>query len=84
MTNANLRVGQYVDVTSHFEGETRTAARVQVVAYPIARKSAAMYYPEANVLVPVSSVADKSNTPTSKSIRITLTPSATGAIAARQ
>jgi hypothetical protein len=62
-------------VTSHFDGQTRTAEHVQVVPYPIAKRSAAMYYPEANVLVPVSSVADKSNTPTSKSIRITLSPS---------
>jgi molybdopterin-dependent oxidoreductase alpha subunit len=75
MTNANLHAGQHVDVTSHFDGQTRTAEHVQVVPYPIAKRSAAMYYPEANVLVPVSSVADKSNTPTSKSIRITLSPS---------
>jgi len=67
--------GQRVDVTSHFGGRTRTIADVQVVPYDIARGSAAMYYPEANVLVPVGSVADKSNSPTSKSIRITLAPS---------
>jgi len=69
-----LRAGQLVDVTSHFDGQTRVAPSVKVVPYPIARRSAAMYYPEANVLVPVGSVATKSNTPTSKSIRITLAP----------
>ena len=69
---AGFNGGQYVNVTSHFEGQTRTAEHIQIVPYPIAKKSAAMYYPEANVLVPVASVADKSNTPTSKSIRITI------------
>ena len=72
---AGLAEGQYVDVTSHFENQQRTMTRVQVVPYPIAKRSAAMYYPEANALVPVSSVADESNTPTFKSIRITLRPS---------
>ena len=38
-----------VDVTSHFEGQERTMTDVQVVPYPIARRSAAMYFPEANV-----------------------------------
>lgn len=33
------------------------------------------YYPETNVLVPVLSVADKSNQPVSKSVRISLKPS---------
>ena len=66
---------EMVDVTSHFAGRDRTAPRVQVVPYPIARRSAAMYFPEANVLVPIDSVADRSNTPTSKSVRITLAAS---------
>jgi hypothetical protein len=34
-----------VDITSHFEGETRAAHRFRAVAYPIARKIAASYYP---------------------------------------
>jgi len=72
LTRAGLHDGDYVDVTSHFEEQRRTANRVQIVAYPIAAKSAAMYFPEANVLVAVASVADQSNTPTSKSMRITI------------
>ena len=72
---SRLSDGQMVDVTSHFEGTTRVAPRVRVVVHPIARRSAAMYFPEANVLVPLGSVAERSNTPTSKSIRITLAPS---------
>ena len=67
--------GQMLDITSHFEGETRTARGFRAVAHPIARKSAATYFPEANVLVPVRQVAHKSNQPAHKSIRITLVAS---------
>jgi anaerobic selenocysteine-containing dehydrogenase len=69
-----LRDGQWVDITSHFEGETRVARRFKVVCYPIARRSAATYFPEANVLVPVRSVAARSNQPAHKCVRITLSP----------
>ena len=72
-----LRGVEMVDVTSHFAGRERVAPQVQVVPYPIARRSAAMYFPEANVLVPIDSVAEESNTPTSKSVRISLAPAAT-------
>ncbi|MDQ3805313.1 MAG: FdhF/YdeP family oxidoreductase, partial [Acidobacteriota bacterium] len=70
-----LSAGQVVDLVSHFEGETRTARRFLVVPYPIPRRCAATYFPEANALVPVRSVADKSNTPASKSVRISVHPS---------
>ena len=36
--------------------------------YPTARGCAAAYYPETNVLVPLDSTADTSNTPASKSV----------------
>jgi molybdopterin-dependent oxidoreductase alpha subunit len=71
-----LSAGQVVDLFSHFEGETREARRFLVVPYPVPRGCAATYFPEANVLVPVGSVADKSNTPASKSVVITVRPSA--------
>jgi molybdopterin-dependent oxidoreductase alpha subunit len=70
-----LADGQSVDITSHFEGETRTAHRFRAIAYPIARKSAASYYPEANVLVAVRSVAAECNQPAHKCVRITLSAS---------
>jgi molybdopterin-dependent oxidoreductase alpha subunit len=75
MEARNLRAGQIVDIYSHFEGEVRKAPRFAIVPYAVARRSAAAYYPEANVLVPVRSVAAKSNCPAFKCIRITLTPS---------
>jgi anaerobic selenocysteine-containing dehydrogenase len=71
-----LKAEQVVDLTSHFQGETRVARHFLVVPYDIPRLSAATYYPETNVLVPINSVADRSNTPTSKYIVITVTPSA--------
>jgi molybdopterin-dependent oxidoreductase alpha subunit len=74
MQARNLQPGQIVDIYSHFEGEVRKAPRFAIVPYAIARHSAAAYYPETNVLIPICSVAAKSNQPASKCIRITLTP----------
>ena len=67
-----------MDIYSHFEGELRKAPRFAIVPYAIARRSAAAYYPETNVLVPIRSVAAKSNQPAYKCIRITLTPADSG------
>lgn len=67
--------GQVVDLVSHFEGEERLARRFKIVAYSIPRRCAATYFPEANVLVPLRHVADKSYTPASKSVVISLRPS---------
>ena len=69
-----LRAGQVVDLTSHFEDVERHAPRFIVVPYPIPRQCAAAYFPEANPLVPLKSKADRSDTPTSKSIVISIQP----------
>jgi len=66
--------GDFVDVTSHFRGQRRTWRKVRAVPYDIPRGNAAAYFPEANVLVPLDSVADTSNTPTSKWVAVTLEP----------
>jgi molybdopterin-dependent oxidoreductase alpha subunit len=71
---AGLRARQVVDLVSHFEGEERIARRFVIVPYDIPRRCAATYFPEANVLVPVRSVAVKSNTPVSKSVVISIRP----------
>jgi molybdopterin-dependent oxidoreductase alpha subunit len=68
--------GVRVDITSHFGDERRVARSFQVVPYAIPRRCVAAYFPEANVLVPVGSVAERSNTPTSKSIHVSLAPAA--------
>jgi molybdopterin-dependent oxidoreductase alpha subunit len=75
MKEAHLVQGQVVDLVSHFEGEERHARHFIVVPYSIPRRCAATYFPETNVLVPVRSVAEKSNTPASKSIIISIRPS---------
>ena len=71
----NLHAGDLVDIHSHFEGEIRKAAAFAVVPYTIPPKCAAAYYPETNVLVPIRSVAAKSNQPAYKRIVISLHPS---------
>ena len=71
---AGLRPRQQVDLVSHFAGEERVAHRFTVVPYDIPRRCAATYFPEANVLVPIGSVAEKSNTPASKSVVISIRP----------
>ena len=70
-----LKDGEVVDLISHFEGEERIARHFVVVPYSIPRRSAATYFPETNVLVPVKHFADKSNTPASKSVVISIRPS---------
>ena len=74
MKEEGLTQGQPVDITSHFEGYERQANRFLVAPYSIPRRCVAAYFPEANVLVPVGSVAEKSNTPTSKSVIVTISP----------
>jgi len=71
-----LRAGQIVDLSSRYFGEVRLARRFVVVPYAIPRGCAATYFPEANVLVPLGHRAARSNTPASKSVVITVAPSA--------
>jgi anaerobic selenocysteine-containing dehydrogenase len=79
ISEAGLHERQVVDLVSHFEGEERVARRFLVVPYSIPRRCAATYFPEANVLVPIGSVAEKSNTPASKSVIISIRPCADAA-----
>jgi len=76
MREAKLMQGQLVDLTSHYRGEERRVEKFMVAPHSLPRGCTATYYPEANPLVPISSVAEKSNTPTSKSVVIRITPSA--------
>ncbi|QNS02604.1 FdhF/YdeP family oxidoreductase [Streptomyces xanthii] len=68
-----------VDLVSVWhDGTERRAPGFRVVSYPTSEGSAASYYPETNVLIPLDSVADISNTPTSKSVLVRLEPAASG------
>ncbi|WP_408637683.1 FdhF/YdeP family oxidoreductase [Ornithinimicrobium sediminis] len=79
-----LEEAQVVDIVSEWpvdDGrggrgvEERRAEAFRLVDYPeTARGCAATYFPEANVLVPLDSTADVSNTPTSKSVVVRLEP----------
>ena len=71
-----LTAGQIVDLTSHFRGVERRVEHFMVTPYDIPRGCAAAYFPEANPLVPLESVAAKSNTPVSKFIPISIAPAA--------
>ncbi|NRB11977.1 MAG: FdhF/YdeP family oxidoreductase [Candidatus Thalassarchaeum sp.] len=64
--------GDLVDLTSHFEGTELHAREWYIVPYEIPKGNIATYFPEANVLVPLDSVAEGSNTPTSKSVVVTI------------
>ncbi|WP_282791670.1 FdhF/YdeP family oxidoreductase [Streptomyces sp. CC224B] len=75
LTELGLAQGDRVDLVSVWEdGTERRAENFEVVSYPAAKGSAAAYYPETNVLVPLDSVADISNQPTSKGIVVRLEP----------
>jgi len=67
-----LTSGTLVDLHNHHGGIHRQARKFVVVEYAIPEKCTATYFPEANVLVPIDSTADKSNTPTSKTVVISL------------
>lgn len=70
-----LADGSYTDLVGEWkDGVERRAPGFRVVHYPTARGCAAAYYPETNVLVPLDSTADTSNTPASKSVVIRFEP----------
>jgi molybdopterin-dependent oxidoreductase alpha subunit len=72
MAAAGLRMNDVVDLYSYFNGVTRESRKYLVVPYDIPQGDVATYFPEANTLIPIDSFADKSLTPTSKSVVITM------------
>ncbi|MBM9467609.1 FdhF/YdeP family oxidoreductase [Nakamurella leprariae] len=77
LAELGLAERESVDVVSEWTAADGTVTerrgeQFTVVGYPTPRGCAAAYYPEANVLIPTDSVADESNTPTSKSVVIRL------------
>jgi molybdopterin-dependent oxidoreductase alpha subunit len=67
---AGFKSGDKVDLFNYHGGNERVARLFVIVPYDIPERSAATYYPETNVLVPIDCVAEKSNTPTSKLVII--------------
>ncbi|MEV5388379.1 FdhF/YdeP family oxidoreductase [Streptomyces sp. NPDC052721] len=75
LADRGLADGDHVDIVSEWQdGPERRAEAFRAVAYDTPRGCCAAYFPEANVLVPLESVADTSNTPTSKSVVVRLEP----------
>jgi molybdopterin-dependent oxidoreductase alpha subunit len=67
------RLGERVDIVGlHADGVTRRAEDFRLVPFDMPRGAVAGYYPELNVLVPLSTFGEKSDTPTSKSVLVTL------------
>ncbi|MCM4172928.1 hypothetical protein DHD32_15675 [Arenibacter sp. TNZ] len=65
-----LKERDLVDLFNYHDNTERVAQKFIVLPYDIPQQCCATYFPEANVLVPLNSTADQSNTPTSKSVVI--------------
>lgn len=75
LAELGLEDGQHVDIHGVYsDGVDRVLRNYRLVSYPSARGCAAAYYPEANVLVPLESVAEGSQTPASKAVIVRLEP----------
>ncbi len=72
MVRLSLEKFDVVDICSEYDGIRRTANRFKIVPYKIPKGNLAAYFPETNVLIPYHQYADKSNTPISKSIKVTV------------
>jgi len=72
IASSGFAAGERVDLISRFDGQERVARSFTIVPYSIPKRCAATYFPETNVLVPVRYFADKSHTPASKSVVISI------------
>ncbi|PQJ12143.1 hypothetical protein CJD36_005405 [Flavipsychrobacter stenotrophus] len=64
--------GDIVDLYNNHGGVERIARKFIIIPFSIPEQCTATYFPETNVLVPIGSTADKSNTPTSKMVILKL------------
>jgi hypothetical protein len=74
MVELHLLERQVVDLVGEWHDGERVAEAFIVVPYDLPRRNCATYFPEANALVPLDSIADRSHTPTSKSVVIRIRP----------
>ena len=72
MKAQSVSEGEAVCIKSHFEGEQRQVVGFKVIPQSIPRGCVATYFPEANPLVPARQTARLSNTPSSKSVLVTI------------
>lgn len=72
MAEKGLTQLDVVHLHSNYDDIRRTAEKFIVVPYEIPKGNMAAYFPETNMLVPHNQFADKSQTPISKSIKVTV------------
>jgi len=77
MLENGLEASDLVDLSSDRKNGQVISPQWFVVPYDIPSGNIATYFPESNVLIPLESVADRSNTPTSKSVPIGIKKSVT-------
>lgn len=70
MESLDLSTDDVVDVHSFFKGMERVTKKYRLVPYNIPVGCVAMYFPEANTLVPIDHIALGSETPASKSVQV--------------
>ncbi|WP_159022391.1 FdhF/YdeP family oxidoreductase [Formosa sp. L2A11] len=66
-----------VNLMSNYKGKERKVFQFLVIPYNIPAGNLAAYYPETNPLIPIDEYAIKSNTPISKSVKVTVEKSIT-------
>ncbi len=69
-----LQDGDLVDIVSVWEDGERRAPSFRCVAYDHAKDCVSVYMPEGNVLVPLDSASERSNTPVYKSVLVRFEP----------
>jgi anaerobic selenocysteine-containing dehydrogenase len=72
MKKLGLQAKDYVDIISHFEGQTRTIHDYQVVPYDISAGCVGLYFPEGNVLVALDNKSPESLCPASKFVEVSI------------
>jgi molybdopterin-dependent oxidoreductase alpha subunit len=72
MATEGVKMGDVVHLSSNYGGILRKAPRFVVVPFDIPQGNVATYFPEANPLIPITEFADKSHTPISKSVIISI------------
>ncbi|WP_273565437.1 FdhF/YdeP family oxidoreductase [Maribacter halichondriae] len=72
LRSLHLKKLDVVNIHSNYNSQIRTAKKFLIIPYPIPKGNLAAYFPETNVLVPYNHFAERSKTPISKSIKVTL------------
>jgi anaerobic selenocysteine-containing dehydrogenase len=74
MDARKIAPGQLVDITSHYENKTRKLEGYFAIPYKIRKSCVAAYFPETNVLIPISNPGKSCGTPAYKSVRVKVVP----------